>query len=91
MAIRERKNLSVSIGTYTKDGQEKNRWFNIGELIETDDKGSFIELNPYVNFTALPRKDGRLIVSLFSQEKKDAAPKPAQAAAAAPTSDEIPF
>jgi len=83
-----RKTLSVVTGTYTKDGQEKNNYMTVGALIETD-KSTFIELNPFVNFTALPRKDGRLLISIF-EEKTNQAAAPAPVKASGVT-DEIPF
>jgi hypothetical protein len=83
-----RKTLSVVTGTYTKDGQEKNNYMTVGNLIKTDNS-EFIELNPYVNFTALPRKDGRLLVSIFEEKSTQAAaPKPAQNDS---TEESIPF
>lgn len=89
MPVTSRKNITAVVGTYTKDGAEKNRYMTVGELVETDDKGSFIDLNPYVNYTALPRKDGRLMLGVYAQEKKEAntaAPK------TEPVADtEIPF
>lgn len=82
-----RKNLSVVVGTYQKDGQDKNRYMNVGTLIETE-KSTFIELNPFVDFTALPRKDGRLLINIFDEEKqKSDAPKPKSSG----IDDEIPF
>lgn len=88
MAVKERKSLAVVTGTYQKDGQEKNRYLTVGELVETDDKGSFIDLNPYINYTALPRKDGRLLISVFSEKKEttQTAPK-----ASTGVEDGIPF
>jgi hypothetical protein len=90
MTVSSRKNITAVIGTYTKDGQERNRYMTVGELVETVDKGTFIDLNPYVNFTALPRKDGRLMLGVYAQEKKEA--KPAEAPAkSAGVDEEIPF
>ena len=82
-----RKTLSAITGTYTKDGQEKNNYMTVGTLIKTD-TSEFIELNPFVNFTALPRKDGRLLVSIFEEKTAQTA---APASAKASTDTEIPF
>ena len=36
------KDLAVKTGSYTKDGQEKGRWRNIGALMQDDKGGQFI-------------------------------------------------
>jgi hypothetical protein len=83
-----RKTLSVVTGTYNKDGQEKNNYMTVGNLIKTD-TSEFIELNPYVNFTALPRKEGRLLISIFEEKTSQAAaPTPAKSSG---VTEDIPF
>lgn len=84
-----KQNLAVVIGTYQSDGKEKNRYMNCGTIITKDDGGKFIELNPFIHYAALPKKDGKLYLSVFDDEKKD---KPASdTTKKAPVDDEIPF
>lgn len=84
-----RQNLAVVVGTYQQDGKDKNRYMNVGVIVTKEDGGKFIELSPFVNYTALPRKDGKLYLSVFdTDDKKSEAP----AKAPAKTFDEeIPF
>lgn len=67
--------LAVKIGTYKKDGEEKNKYKNIGSVIEKDDGGLFILLDPMVNLAAIPRDAGRdmVLVSMFEPKQKPAA------------------
>lgn len=84
-----RQNLAVVVGTYQADGQEKNRYMNVGQIITKDDGGKFMELNPFVNYTALPRKDGKLYISVFDEDgaAKKTAPKQQSSSA----NEEAPF
>jgi len=97
MAKRER--ISVAVGEFTKsDGSKGTDWMNIGTLITKDDGKKFMELIPYINFTSLPRKDGKLYAQVFEVQQRDGphagsvntgTPKPASKSA--PFDDEIPF
>ena len=72
MAKRER--ISVATGEFTKsDGSKGTDWINIGTLITKDDGKKFMELIPYINFTSLPRKDGKLYAQVFDIQQRDGA------------------
>lgn len=50
--------LAVKTGTYTdKNGQEKNRWENIGMEIEADNGGSYFLLKRTFNPAGVPVDD----------------------------------
>lgn len=80
---RKVKDLAVVTGTYAgSDGQEKRRYMNCGALMENDEGGQFIMLSRYVNYSALPRKQGSdsILISVFDlREREDGGeqPKPA--------------
>jgi hypothetical protein len=85
-----RQNLAVVVGTYQADGKEKNRYMNVGSIITKDDGGKFLELNPFINYTALPRKEGKLYLSVFDEENKQ---QTTSTPAVKPSTsyDEVPF
>jgi len=60
--------LAVKVGEYEKDGQTKNRYQNIGMILEKDDGGRFMLLNRSFNPAGVPFKEGSetIMVSMFS-------------------------
>ena len=66
------KDLSVKVGTYEKNGETKNRYENIGSLMEAADGGQFILLKRTFNLAGVEVQPGKdsVMVSLFD-------PKPA--------------
>lgn len=65
---RKVKDLAVVTGTYTNgQGEEKRRYMNCGALMEGDDGNQFIMLSRFVNYSALPRKQGSdsILISAF--------------------------
>ena len=65
--------LAVKVGTYQKDGQEKNRYQNVGAVIEGD-RGPYILLDRYFNPAGVPNPDNRanVIVSMFDARESNA-------------------
>lgn len=86
--------MAVKVGQYQdQSGQTKNRYQNIGVIMQGDDGGHYALLDPLINLAAVPREAGkdRVMVSLF-EPKNDAqqqAPRPQRAAQ--PVDDDIPF
>ena len=73
---RKVKDLAVKIGSYTNgNGEEKGRYMGCGSLMEGDDGNQFIMLNRFINYTALPRKQGSdgILISVFDIRERDAA------------------
>jgi hypothetical protein len=67
--------LMVNLGKYTdRDGKEKNRWKEIGRVLEGD-KGPFALMDPTFNLAAIQRDPGRdmVLVSMFKPDD-DASP-----------------
>lgn len=68
------KDLAVKVGTYQKGGETKNRYINIGCILEKDDGGKFMLLERTFNPAGVPNPDGKdtIIVSMFDiGDKKD--------------------
>jgi hypothetical protein len=67
------KDLTVKVGTYQKDGQEKNRYLNIGSVMEDDNGGTFILMNRTFNPAGCPNPDNResVLVSMFDVKSRD--------------------
>lgn len=65
--------LAVKTGTYEKDGETKNRYENVGSVMEKDDGGRFIFLNRTFNPAGAPNPDNRsnVILSMFSVKDKN--------------------
>lgn len=65
--------ILVKVGTYQKDGKEKNRYINVGSKMEGD-KGAFLLLNRTFNPAGVPNPDNRdsIILSIFEVKQGDA-------------------
>jgi len=87
--MKKKYDLAVKTGTYQKDGETKNRYLNVGSVMEDDNGGSFILLDRTFNPAGVPNPDDKqsVLISMFTAKSRDAEP-----AAAAPASDnDIPF
>ena len=64
--------LVVKTGTYEKGGETKNRYLNIGVVLQKDDGGKFILLDRTFNPAGVLNPDGKstVIVSLFEIKKE---------------------
>lgn len=65
--------LAVKVGTYTdNNGNEKGKYKNVGIVIEKDDGGSFMMIDPTFNFAGVDRNGHDMVlVSKFEVKKKD--------------------
>ena len=82
--------LAVKTGSYEKEGETKNRYQNVGAIVEKEDGGKFMFLNRHFNPAGVPFKEGSesIIVSMFKPKSKE----DNEPAADAPASDDdIPF
>jgi len=77
--------IVATTGTYQKNGETKNRFKNVGVVMEKDGK-PFILLDRTFNPAGLPTQDDRDTVLLSLYEPKDK-----NTDQAAPLDDHIPF
>jgi hypothetical protein len=85
------KKLSVAVGTYQKDGQEKTEWRTIGTVFEKDGKMS-IGLDPVFDIAGLylkqcqtaeaqGKKVGKMLYAQIFDDEQQQAPRQTQAQA----------
>lgn len=69
-------NLSVKTGEYTKDGETKGRYENIGSIMQGDN-GQYLLIKRTFNPAGVTVKDGSdsILVSIFEDKEKSDAPK----------------
>lgn len=100
MAAKKVKDLAVKTGSYTVNGETKNRYKNVGSLMKTDDGNFFILLDTTFNPAGVPNPDARdnVLISVFDLREADgqrpqqaAAPAQRQAPAADVRDDDVPF
>ncbi|MBN2606734.1 MAG: hypothetical protein JXR47_05300 [Thiotrichales bacterium] len=69
MATRKIKGLAIVTGSYKdpKTGVDKNRYKTIGHILQKDDGGKFMLIDPFVNLAAAPLGQGKdmVMVSMF--------------------------
>ncbi len=89
------KDLAVVVGSYQKDGQTKNRYQNVGQVMRNDSGEEMMMLNRSFNPAGVPYKDGSdsIIISQFDPRDKDgAAPAKAHQTSTPPAdNDAVPF
>jgi hypothetical protein len=100
MAIKKIYDLAVVTGTYQKGDETKNRYKNVGSILQKDDGSKFIMLDRSFNPAGVPFKEGSdtILLSMF-QPKDDQgggnapapAPRPAPAAKPPVDDSDIPF
>lgn len=79
MATKKIYDLAVQNGSYEKDGVTKNRYLNVGAVMQKDDGGKFIFLERTFNPAGVPNPDGRtnLILSMFEvKDNNSSSPQP---------------
>jgi hypothetical protein len=80
MATRKLYDLAVKTGSYTdRSGDQKNRYENVGSILQMDDGSKMILLKRSFNPAGVPFKEGsdQIIVSMFEPKDRDAAPSSA--------------
>lgn len=93
------KDLAVKVGTYESKGETKNRYINIGAVLENNDGGKFMLLDRTFSPAGVPNPDGKstILVSMFDvKDKNDTVThkgfdKQGDVASNPVESDEIPF
>lgn len=85
--------LAVKTGEYQKDGETKNRYQNIGSIMENDN-GQFMILDRTFNPAGVPNPDNKssVIVSMFKADRDNGNKKPTSGDTGNPFNDEnVPF
>lgn len=73
MATKKIYDLAVAVDKYTdRDGKEKNRYQNVGCILQKDDGSKFIMLERWFNPAGVPNPDGRSTVLLSMFEPRQA-------------------
>lgn len=93
------KDLAVGVRKYTKDGEEKTEWANVGEILDDGNGKRIILLNRHFNPAGIPFQEGKskIAISEFDpREKEDRAPAQRQqqapkAASGSDIPDDVPF
>ena len=62
--------LAVKVGEYQKDGQTKNRYQNVGVIIQGQ-HGPYILLEKTFNPAGIQDGKGSVLISMFPVEKED--------------------
>ncbi len=67
------KKLAVANGSYTKDGQQKTSWVNIGVIGIGSNGKEYMLLYPHINLAGFPREAGKdtLMVSIFDDAQQN--------------------
>ena len=87
MAVRK-YDLAVKTGSYENaQGETKNRYMNVGVVMESDN-GPFILLDPAFNPAGVPRKNDRVLVSMFEPSQRA---QPQQQSLEDDLQDSVPF
>lgn len=74
MAFKKTKDLAVITGSYIdKDQKNKNRYQNVGYILEDENGAKMIMLNRSFNPAGVPHKDGSDTIIINQFEPKDAA------------------
>lgn len=89
---RKIEDLCVAVRKYKdKDGEEKNKYENVGHVLQMDDGSKMYLLKRTFNPAGVPNPDNRDTVIISRFAVKDAADAPVSPAPAAGTDKEIPF
>jgi hypothetical protein len=66
------KDLAVKVGTYESEGKTKNKYLNIGVVLENTDGGKFMLLERTFNPAGVPNPEGKstVLISMFDVDKK---------------------
>jgi hypothetical protein len=86
----------VKTGTYMKDGESRNRYINIGAVMQREDGGKFLFMDKTFNPAGVPDEDptrSNIIISMFTVKdgNNPSARKPAPVAVVEEPDDDIPF
>ena len=72
MGYHKKYDLACKTGTYEKEGTTKNRYKNVGLILENEEGKKMVMIDPTFNFAAVRREDGKdmVMVSMFEPKEK---------------------
>lgn len=71
MGYHKKYDLACKTGTYEKNGETKNRYKNVGLILENEEGKKMVMIDPTFNFAAVKREDGKDMVMVSMFEPKD--------------------
>ena len=76
MGYHKKYDLACKTGTYEKEGTTKNRYKNVGLILENEEGKKMVMIDPTFNFAAVRREDGKdmVMVSMFEPKEKESQP-----------------
>ena len=72
MGYHKKYDLAAKVGTYEKNGETKNRYKNVGLILENEEGKKIVMIDPTFNFAAVRREEGKemVMVSMFEPKEK---------------------
>lgn len=72
MSYHRKYDLACKTGTYEKNGETKNRYKNVGLILENEEGKKMVMIDPTFNFAAVKREEGKdmVMVSMFEPKEK---------------------
>ncbi|HET6725920.1 MAG TPA: hypothetical protein VFH85_07945 [Gammaproteobacteria bacterium] len=86
MGWRKTHDLAVVTGSYMKDGESKNRYENVGQVLVGDDGNEMLMMKRSFNPAGVPFKEGGDMIIVNRFEVRDREQAPARQAPPAPRS-----
>ena len=71
MGYQKKYDLACKTGTYEKEGTTKNRYKNVGLILENEEGKKMVMIDPTFNFAAVRREEGKEMVMVSMFEPKD--------------------
>lgn len=71
MSYHKKYDLACKTGTYEKNGETKNRYKNVGLILENEEGKKMVMIDPTFNFAAVKRDEGKDMVMVSMFEPKD--------------------
>jgi len=87
MGAKKIYDLAVKVGSYESNGETKGKYQTIGSVLQKDDGGKFILIEPWFNPAGVPHESDRsVMVSMFEPKPRDGGGEPARQAQRQPES-----
>ena len=73
MSTTKKYDVACKCGSYEKNGETKNRYINVGVILEKEDGGKFMLLNRTFNPAGIPNPDNKdtVLLSFFEPKQNE--------------------